>query len=94
MPVYLSPPPRSPLARAAAAVIGAVAMVGAFMVGAAAFLVMLGIALVGGIWFWFRTRDVRRALREAASAEGNARPPGDTIEAEYTVVTRRETEQD
>jgi hypothetical protein len=75
-------------------VIGAVAMVGAFMIGAVAFLVLLGIALVGGLWFWFRTREVRRALREAAEAESTGQPPGDTIEAEYTVVTRRQSEPD
>ncbi len=74
--------------------IGAVAMVAAFMIGAVAFVVLLGVALVGGLWFWFRTRDVRRALREAASAESTGQPPGDAIEAEYTVVTRRQPDQD
>ncbi len=93
MPVYLTPPPRSPLARAAAAVLGALALVGAFMVGAVAFLVLLGVALVGGAWVWFRTRDVRKTLREAAEANpGTA--AGDAIEAEYTVVTRRQGERD
>lgn len=93
MPVYLTPPPRSPLARAVAAVLGMLALVGAFMIGAVAFVVLLGVTLVGGLWFWFRTRDVRKALREAAEA-GERPPADDVIDAEYTVVTRRPSDRD
>ncbi len=68
-------------------------MVGAFMIGMVAFVILLGVGAVMAAWFWFRTRDVRRALREAADAPG-AGPPSagsaDAIEAEYTVVTRED----
>ena len=96
MPVYLSPPPQSPLARAAAAVVGALLLVGTFMIGIVAFVVLLGIGLIGGAWFWFRTRHLRRALNEAAEAQATtqAESPADVIEAEYSVVTRREPSQD
>ncbi len=88
MPVYLSRPPQSPLARALAAVVGAVLLVGAFMVGIVAFLVMLGVGLVGGAWFWFRTRHLRRAMREGQAAGRESPAPKDAIEGEYTVVSR------
>ena len=92
MPVYLTPPPRSPVARAVAAVVGALVLIGSFMVGIVAFLILLGVSLVGGIWFWFRTRDLRRAMAEAADAQGTA--SGEYIEAEYSVVEDREPARD
>ena len=71
-------------------------MVGAFMIGMVAFVILLGVGAVMAAWFWFRTRDVRRAFREAAA---QAEAPGPTagsapIEAEYTVVTREERESE
>lgn len=100
MPVYLSPQPRSPLARAAAAVVGALVLVGALMVGMVAFVVLLGVGLLGGAWFWFRTRHLRRALAEAAEAQAAAmnttatRAGGEVIDAEYTVVVHQATSAD
>lgn len=90
--MYLNSPPRSPLARFAAAVVGAALMVGAFMVGMVAFVVLLGVGAVMAAWFWFKTRDVRRAFREAQEQAEADRPTadGDPIEAEYTVVTHRD----
>lgn len=103
MPVYLSPQPRSPLARAVTAIVGALLLVGAFMVGMVAFVVLLGVGLVGGAWAWFRTRHLRRAIAEAAEAQAagtNQAGTGEVIEAEYSVVIdsesspRRETRAD
>jgi hypothetical protein len=94
--MYLNPPPRSPLARIAAAIVGAAVMVGAFMIGMVAFVVLLGVGAVMAIWFWFRTRDVRRAFREAAeqAAAEDTTAASDPIEAEYTVVTHPNRESD
>ena len=94
--MYLNSPPRSPLARIAAAIVGTAVMVGAFMIGMVAFVVLLGVGAVMAIWFWFRTRDVGRAFREAAEQAGAEDPPAasDAIEAEYTVVTHRVRETD
>jgi len=93
VPVYLSPPPRSPIARFLAALVGAVLLVGAFMVGMVAFLVLLGIGLVGAAWLWFRTWRLRRTLGETG-AEGadvfRRDDNGDAIEGEYTVVDQEE----
>lgn len=89
MPVYLTPPPRSPLARALAAIVGAVLLVAAFMIGMVAFVVLLGVGLVTGAWLWFRTRHLRREIEAAASRrEDPSRDPGDAIEGEYSVVSR------
>lgn len=94
--MYLNSPPRSPLARIAAAIVGAAVMVGAFMIGMVAFVVLLGVGAVMAVWFWFRTRDVRRAFRDAAEQAGAEDPKAgsDAIEAEYTVVTHRVRETD
>jgi hypothetical protein len=82
-------------------VLGAALLVGAFMVGVVAFVILLGVGAVMAAWFWFRTRDVRRAFREAAEqaapeapADGDQPPGGDPIEAEYTVVRDRDRGSD
>lgn len=99
MPVYLTPPPRSPLARALAAIVGAVLLVAAFMIGMVAFVVLLGVGLITGIWLWFRTRHLRREIEAAANrrADPSRDPssnPGDAIEGEYSVVSRDEAGTD
>lgn len=95
MPVYLTPPPGNPLTRALAAVVAALFLVGAFMIGMVAFLVVLGISLIAGLWFWIKNwRALAGAARQtgaSGSAEQpakTARPANDSIEGEYTVVSR------
>lgn len=89
MPVYLTPPPRSPLARALAAIVGAVLLVASFMIGMVAFVVLLGAGLVTGAWLWFRTRHLRREMEDAARRRADpSRDPGDAIEGEFSVVSR------
>ncbi len=96
MTMYLNPPPPGPLARIVAAIAGAALMVGAFMIGMVAFVVLLGVGAVMAIWFWFRTRDVRRAFREAAeqTAANSPATASEPIEAEYTVVSHRDQGRD
>ncbi len=94
--MYLNPPPQSPLARLAAAIAATAVMIGAFMIGMFAFVILLGVGAIMAIWFWFRTRHVRRAFREAAE-QANAEAPGqasDVLEAEYTVVSHRDPKSD
>ncbi len=93
MPVYLSPQPRGPVARAIATLIGALVLVGAFMLGMVAFLVMLGAGLLGGVWLWFRNWRMRRAGASTAGTSPHARPGasgGEVIEGEYSVVSQDE----
>lgn len=90
MPVYLTPPPRSPLARALAAVVGAILLVGAFMLGMVAFVIMLGLGLVAGAWVAFRTWQLRRAMEKGEIPAPRTGTPGDALEGEFTVVSREE----
>jgi len=98
MPVYLTPPPGNPLTRALAAVVAALFLIGAFMIGMVAFLVALGISLIAGLWFWVKNwralSQVAKQTRAAGASRGaehSGRPDSrgnDAIEGEYTVVSR------
>ncbi len=96
MPVYLSSPSSNPFARLVGAVLAVIVTVGAFMLGLVALAVVLGIALVLSLVVWVRVWWLRRRFREAAEEAGWSEAPGrgepgrhgDTIEAEYTVVSR------
>lgn len=91
MPVYLSPPPRSPLARLAAAVVGVLLLIGAFMVGMVAFLVFLGVASLGALWLtWQRWKLGRESGSDSTATKRPTRRDGDAIEGEYTVVSRED----
>ncbi|WP_126445399.1 hypothetical protein [Sulfuricystis multivorans] len=66
-------------------IVGTVLLVVGFMFS----LVVLAVAVVLGIavwgWFWWRTRALRKALREAVSA-GGANQAGEVIEGEAVIV--------
>jgi hypothetical protein len=102
MPYYISPPPQGPLTRIVAAIVAVFALVGAFMIGIAAFLVIGGIALVAGLAIWLRVAWIRRQLRKSGvdlgvksnSEMGTKRESGHVIDAEYTVVNDREQQKD
>lgn len=98
MPYYISPPPQSPLTRIVAAIVTLFALIGAFMIGMAALLVVGGIALVAGLIIWLRVAWIKRQLKKSGidlDAEmGARRESGSFIDAEYTVVSDSEEEQD
>jgi protein-S-isoprenylcysteine O-methyltransferase Ste14 len=93
MPVFLEPPPMSPLARFFAAVVAALTVIGAFMLGLVFISVAIGLGLLVAGAAWLRAWWLRRTL-------GSNRPPGpapadergETIEAEYTVITTERSE--
>ena len=97
MPYYISPPPQSPLTRIIAAVIAAFALVGAFMIGMAALLVVAGVGAIAAVAIWLRVAWIKRRLRR----EGvNLNPGADTsptsghvIDAEYTVISDQQDPQ-
>lgn len=72
-----------PLGKLVALIVGAGLLVLGFMFS----LVILAIVAVAGIavfgWFWWKTRDLRKALREQATHDMRA---GEVIEGEAVVV--------
>lgn len=86
MPVYLTPPPSNPLVRLLAGLVAVLTLVGAFMIGivalavGAGLMLVLGVATAARIW-WLRRRLARQG--------GAGAPPGDALEGEFTVVSRR-----
>ena len=88
----MTPPPKNPLTRLLAVVIGVLALAAFFTVGLIALAVVVGIGLVLWVVAWIRIRffSPRRTTR---TEQHSGTPPGDeartdSIEAEYTVVSR------
>ncbi len=88
MPVYITPPPRNPIVQLLAAVIAALALAGAFMLGLVALAVVAGLAVIVGVAAWIQGWRVSRRIRQAVD-QGHAGNQGEAIEAEYTVISRR-----
>lgn len=98
MPYYINPPPVNPLTRIIAAIVAAFALAGAFIIGTAALLVIAAIGAVAGLALWLRVAWIKRQLRKrgvdfGAQARTQAQP-GDTIDAEYTVISVEERRRD
>lgn len=91
MPYYISPPPQSPLTRIIAAIVTAFVLVGAFMIGMVALLVVAGIGLIAGIAIWLRVAWIRHKLRKSGVDVNintdTQRESGHVIDAEYTVIS-------
>ena len=92
--------PKGLLAKTLSVVLGGVVLVGAFVVSIAFFAIALAFLLAFGGYLWWKTRDLRRQMREqmqAASMQRDngmqeplrANPPGDVIEG--VVLSRKET---
>ena len=98
MPYYISPPPQNPLSRFIAAIIAVLVLVGTFIIGAAAFLVIAGLGLIAGLALWARVAWVKRRLIKSGVDLGAGpiprRESGDVIDAEYTVVSVQENESE
>jgi hypothetical protein len=110
MPYYISPPPPNLLTRIITAIIAVFVLVGSFMIGMVALLVVGGIGLLAGLALWIRIAWVKRQLRKSGvdlnpglNAGMNAgmnsgvspqRESGDVIDAEYTVVSVQKNDQD
>jgi hypothetical protein len=86
-------PPQGALARVLGFALGTVVLVGAFVFSLVLFAVLLGVGLIAGGYVWWKTRELRRQLRESVAAarrtasglDGEpARPGTTTIEGEFT----------
>lgn len=98
MTYYISPPPQNPLARIIAAIVAVFTLAGAFMLGFAALLIVAIIGLVAGIAIWLRVAWIKRQLQKSgvdlnSMMDAAQKPSGDVIDAEYTVVSVQD-EQD
>jgi len=98
MPYYISPPPQNPLTRLVAAIIAVFALVGTFIIGAAAVLVIAGVGLIAGLALWARVAWVKHQLKKSGVNFGEGTMPkresGEVIDAEYTVVSVQESENE
>jgi membrane protein implicated in regulation of membrane protease activity len=98
MPYYLNPPPQGPLTRLIASIVAVIVLIGAFMLGMVALLVIAGVALVAGLAIWLRVAWIKRQLRKSGvnldAHRDTTRESGHVIDAEYTVVTDPEDKKD
>jgi UPF0716 family protein affecting phage T7 exclusion len=78
-------PPAGPLAQALALVVGAILLVLGFMFSLVLLAVFVAVALMLGAWFFWKTRHLRKAMREAAAMR-NPSADGDVIEGEAVIV--------
>ena len=98
MPIYISPPPQNPLVKVITAIVAVIMLVGAFMIGMVALLVVAGLGLIAGIALWIRVAWIKRQLRKSGVDLGESmnspQAPGHVIEAEYTVISDQQDPND
>jgi hypothetical protein len=96
MPYYISGPPLNPLTRLLAAVVGALALVGALFFGFFIFLGALALGLVAWLAFRLRVWWLRRKYGDSVPpfgapgwppGSGDVQERGDVIDGEYEVVS-------
>lgn len=85
MPYLINPPPQSPLTRLIGGIVAVITLIGAFMLGMVALLVVAAVGLIAAVAIWLRVIWIKRQMRK----NGVARD-GDVIEAEYTVISKHE----
>ena len=97
MPYYISPPPQNPFTRLIAAIIAVFVLVGSFMIGVAALLVVAAVGLVQAIAIWIRVAWIKRRMKkEGVNFGANvdmSQKPGNVIDAEYTVISESEDQK-
>ena len=87
--------PKSLLAKTLSVVLGGIVLVSAFVASIAFFAIALAFVLAFGGYLWWKTRDLRRQMREqiqeglAIQESQRANTPGDVIEG--VVISRKET---
>ena len=100
MPFYISPPPRNPLAGILGALVGAVVLVVAFMLGFVVLLVIAGLGLLLWLGVFIRIKWAQHQLRKHGIDPSSTMPPaqgarpgqGDSLKVEYTVISRERDE--
>ena len=100
MPSYIGPPPRSPLTGVLGALVGTVVLVGAFMLGFVVLLVVAGLGLLLWLGVFIRIKWAQHQMRKRGIDPSSTVPPahgarpgqGDSLEVEYTVISRERDE--
>jgi len=92
MPYLLEPPPLNPLTRLLAGILAVLALLGAFVFGLFVIALIVGLGILAWLAFWLRMAWLRRKLAKSGSGPGQepGRDGGTVIDAEYTVVSRKE----
>ena len=90
MQYQIAPPPMNPLARLLAGVLAVLALVGAFFFGLFILVFAVGLGLVAWLALWIRMWWLGR--NRPADTPRKDDLSGDVIDAEYTVVSRRDEE--
>jgi len=85
-----------PVGKFLALIVGAVLLVLGFMFSVVILAILAVVLLVGGAWFWWKTRALRRVLREEMAhvmqeasrraAQDRAPASGEVIDGEASVV--------
>lgn len=90
MQYYIAPPPMNPLGRLLAGILAVLALAGAFFFGIFVFLLAIGLGLVAWLFLWVRMWWLRR--KQPSEPQKEPEQAGKVIDAEYTVVSRRDEE--
>lgn len=98
MPYYIAPPPMNPLTRLLTALVGVLALVGAFFFGIFIFAIAIALGLIAWLAFTVRVWWLRRKMGPGQAAPGGPAQrqktgqsqagDDDAIDAEYEVVSR------
>ena len=96
MPFYISPPPRNPLSSILAGVVGALLLVGTFMLGFVVLLVVAGLGLLLWLGVLLRIKCAQYQMRRQGidpsvmpgPSQGKGHANDDSLEAEYTVISK------
>lgn len=78
-------PPTGPLGKVFALMAGAILLVLGFMFSMVLLAVLVVVGLTLGAWFFWKTRHLRKAMREAGAMR-NSPADGEVIEGEAVVV--------
>ena len=78
------------LTRIVAVIGGALVLIGAIAISIVVFAVVAALILVGGLYLWWKTRDLRKQMRARMEEQLNTQAPprgqprGDVIEGEFS----------
>ncbi len=100
MPQYIAPPPMNPLSRLLAGILAVLALAGAFFFGIFILGLVAGLGLIAWLVFSIRMWWLRKKFTGNSGGMGGmgsqnrgqdaGADSGDIIEAEYTVVSRKD----
>ena len=74
-------PDQGPLARVFAVILGVLALAASFMFSLVVVAVLAVVALTVGLYFWWKTRALRQAMRETLEAQQQAAEAGMRMDA-------------